>query len=67
MEPMDIRDKFACSLAANISANDLYRPGMSGKVIVAMAYTLADRMLEARGMTKEQMIEWALEGKDDVL
>lgn len=67
MEPMDIRDKFACSLAANISANDLYRPGMSGKVTVAMAYMMADRMLEARGMTKEQMIEWALEGKDDVL
>ncbi len=67
MEPMDIRDKFACSLVANISANDLYCPGMSGKVIVAMAYTLADRMLEAKGMTKEQMIEWALEGKDDVL
>ena len=39
---------------------------MSGKIIVATAYILADRMLEARGMTKEQMIEWALEGKDDV-
>jgi hypothetical protein len=64
MEPMDIRDKFACSLAANI---EISSPGMTGKIIVAMAYTLADRMLEARGMTKEQMVEWALEGKENVL
>jgi hypothetical protein len=67
MEPIDLRDKFACSLAAGWSINDFNHPGMSGKVIVAMAYTIADRMLEARGMTKEKMIEWALEGKDDVL
>lgn len=67
MEPMELRDKFACSLAAEISINDLYRPGMSGKVVAAMAYTIADRMLEARGMKKEQMIEWALEDKKDVL
>lgn len=67
MERMELRDQFACSLAANISGNDLYRPGMPGKVIVAMAYTMADRMLEARGMTKEQMIEWALQGKEDVI
>ena len=64
MEPMDIRDKFACSLAANIESSS---PGMSGKVIVAMAYTLADCMLEARGMTNEKMVKWALEGEDDVL
>lgn len=64
MEPMDIRDKFACSLAAKIESSS---PGMSGKIIVAMAYTMADRMLEARGMTEKQMVEWALEGEDDVL
>lgn len=67
MERMELRDQFACSLAANISGNDLYRPGMPGKVIVAMAYTMADRMLEARGMTNKKMVEWALEGEDDVL
>jgi len=64
MEEMTLRDKFVCFLAANIDSSS---PGMSGKVIIAMAYTLADRMLEARGMTKEQMVEWALVGEDDVL
>jgi len=64
MEPMDIRDKFACFLAANIESGS---PEMSGKLIVSMAYMLADHMLEARGMTNEQMIEWAFEGKNDVL
>lgn len=64
MEEMTLRDKFVCFLAANI---EISSPGMTGKIIVAMAYTIADRMLEARGMTEKQMVEWALEGKDDVL
>ena len=64
MEEMTLRDKFVCSLAANIDSNS---PGMSAKIIVAMAYTVADCMLEARGMTKEQMVEWALEGESNVL
>jgi len=67
MEPMEIRDNFACFLAARMAINESNSHEMSGKIIVATAYILADRMLEARGMTKEQMIEWALEGKDDVL
>lgn len=67
MEEMTLRDKFACSSATAMAIGDFNCPGMSGKVIVAMAYMIADRMLEARGMTKEQMIEWALKGKDDVL
>lgn len=64
MEEMTLRDKFVCSLAANIDSSS---PGMSGKIIVAMAYTMADCMLEARSMTKEQMVEWALEGESNVL
>lgn len=67
MEPMEIRDNFACFLASHMAINESNTHEMSGKIIVATAYILADRMLEARGMTKEQMIEWALKGKDDVL
>lgn len=67
MERMEFRDKFACCLAANMSVNDSNLPEMTGKVIVVMAYTIADHMLQARGMTKEEMFDWALKGKQNVL
>lgn len=67
MEEMTLRDKFACSAATAMAFSDVNSPGMSGKAIIAMAYIIADHMLEARGMTKEQVLEWALEGKENVI
>jgi len=67
MELMDLRDKFACFLATGIVIKESELHGMSGKIIAAMAYSIADRMIEARGMTKEQRVMWALEGNEDVI
>lgn len=67
MEPMDLRDKFACFLATGMAINEYNLHGRSGKIMAANAYMVADYMLEARGMTKEQRFEWALEDKEDVL
>lgn len=67
MEQMELRDKFACFVATGMAINEYNLHGRSGKMIAANSYMVADYMLEARGMSKEDRTDWALEVNKNVI
>lgn len=67
MEELDLRDKFALYALNAVIKDCLDVDIRNAKLVSNNAYAIAEAMLEARVLSKDERLIWATEGDKDVV